>query len=69
MLADEALLGIRKPDTNELKSLKVKLPLRHVLLLHRMRIVGNRTVSEIVEQALNDYLEAQRRRQTVLVAH
>jgi hypothetical protein len=56
MIADETLMGARKADPRELKPLKVRLPLEHVLQLHRMRILGNRTVSEIVAQALEDYL-------------
>jgi hypothetical protein len=56
MIQDEAFLGIRKQDPTALKPLKVRLPLGHVLQLHRMRIVGNQTVSEIVTHALEDYL-------------
>lgn len=56
MLPDETLLGIRKPDLRALKPLKVRLPLEHVLQLHRMRIVGEQTVSEIVADAIEEYL-------------
>lgn len=47
---------IGKADPGALKPLKVRLPLEHVLQLHRMRITGDKTVSEIVTQALEDYL-------------
>lgn len=57
MLADEQLLGVEKADPSVLKALKVRLPLGQVLQLHRMRIIGDRTVSQIVEQALQQYLE------------
>lgn len=58
MLSDDDLLGIRKNDPSALKPLKVRLPLGHVLQLHRMRIVGDQTVSEIVANALEEYLGA-----------
>lgn len=57
MLVDEQLLGVEKADPSVLKALKVRLPLGQVLQLHRMRIIGDRTVSQIVEQALQQYLE------------
>lgn len=57
VLSDDDLLGIRKSDPSTLKPLKVRLPLGHVLQLHRMRIVGDQTVSEIVTSALQEYLE------------
>ena len=53
---DDELMGLGKTDPTELKPLKVRLPLAQVLQLHKMRIVGDRTVSEIVEEALEQYL-------------
>ncbi|HLE47869.1 MAG TPA: ribbon-helix-helix protein, CopG family [Candidatus Thermoplasmatota archaeon] len=57
MLSDDQMLGIRRNDPSQLKPLKVRLPLSHVLELHRMRIVGDRSVSEIVEDALREYMK------------
>jgi hypothetical protein len=56
MLSDDELMGLGKSDPATLKPLKVRLPLAQVLQLHRMRIVGDRTVSQIVEDALQSYL-------------
>lgn len=56
MLSDDEMLGLEKADPSVLKPLKVRLPLAQVLQLHRMRIVGDRTVSQIVEDALEQYL-------------
>lgn len=58
VLSDDDLMGIRKNDPRTLKPLKVRLPLGHVLQLHRMRIVGDQTVSQIVTSALQDYLDS-----------
>lgn len=57
MLTDEELMGIQKTEPSVLKPLKIRLPLAQVLQLHRMRIVGDRTVSQIVEDALEQYLK------------
>ena len=56
MLSDDELLGVSKTGQSTMKPLKVRLPLSQVLQLHRMRIVGDRTVSQIVEEALEQYL-------------
>ncbi len=56
MLSDDELLGVGKYSPSTLKPLKVRLPLAQVLQLHRMRIVGDRTVSQIVVDALEQYL-------------
>lgn len=56
MLSDNELLGVERSNPSTLKPLKVRLPLAQVLQLHRMRIVGDRTVSQIVEDALEQYL-------------
>jgi len=61
LLIEEALAGVHRADPNELKPLKLQLPLSHVLLLHKMRIVASRSVSEIVADALQDYFEELRR--------
>lgn len=57
MQFEESLMGIRRSNPAELKPLKLQLPLNYVLALHRLRIVGDRSVSEIVADALNSYFE------------
>lgn len=61
MLHEEALSGIHRADPNELKPLKLHLPLEHVLLLHKMHLVTSRTVSEIVATAIEEYFEGLRK--------
>lgn len=56
-MLEETLLGVRRADLNEVKPLKLHLPLGFVLALHRMRIVGNRSVSDIVVEALETYFD------------
>jgi hypothetical protein len=56
-MLEEQMMGIRRPNLTELKPLKLHLPLNYVLALHRMRIVGNKSVSEIVGQALETYFD------------
>ena len=56
VLTDDQMMGLEKTDPTSVKALKVRLPLAQVLQLHRMRIVGDRTVSQIVEHALEHYL-------------
>jgi hypothetical protein len=70
MLSDESLLGIQRANPNDLKPIKLQLPLKYVLALHRQRIVGAQGVSEIVTSALEEYFAEQkaRRAQELLVA-
>ena len=66
MMLEEQMMGIRRPNMNELKPLKLHLPLNYVLALHRMRIVGDKSVSEVVAQALETYFDevkAERKRE------
>ena len=44
-----------KPDMEELREVKVKLPLRHLLKLHYVKLTSNRTFSDVVAEALHDY--------------
>lgn len=60
MLSDESLMGIRRADPAELKPLKFQLPLNYVLALHKLRIVGSKSVSEIVADALETYFAEQK---------
>lgn len=65
-MLEEQMMGIRRPNLTEIKPLKLHLPLNYVLALHRMRIVGNKSVSQIVEDALQTYFEevkAERKRE------
>ena len=69
-MIEEQMMGIRRPNLNEIKPLKLHLPLNYVLALHRMRIVGNKSVSEIVHDALATYFEevkAEKKREAELV--
>lgn len=51
---------IRKPltDVEERRILKVKLPTQVYNRLHQSKLLGGLTVSEIVENALEQYLQA-----------
>lgn len=55
MLNADALMGIKKPDMNEMKEVKVKLPVRQLLKLHYMKLTSSRTFSDVVSEALNEY--------------
>lgn len=69
MLTDDSFMGVHRPDPAELKALKLHLPLDFVLRLHQLRILGNRSVSEIIRDALETYFEEQQaRRRAVLEA-
>lgn len=50
----EALAG-ENVDSKELKELKVKLPLRHHIKLHSLKLVKKEPISDTVLAALNDY--------------
>ncbi|MBW3583702.1 MAG: hypothetical protein KY455_11440 [Euryarchaeota archaeon] len=50
----EALAG-EGVDNGELKELKVKLPLRHHIKLHSLKLVRKEPISETVLKALNEY--------------
>jgi len=63
MVTSDELMGIKKPDMNEMKEVKVKIPVRQLLKLHYMKLTSSRTFSDVVSEALNDYfgeLEADR---------
>lgn len=55
MLNQDALMGIKKPDMNEMKEVKVKLPVRQLLKLHYMKLTSSRTFSDVVSEALSEY--------------
>ena len=55
MVTTDELMGIKKPDMNEMKEVKVKLPVRQLLKLHYMKLTSSRTFSDVVSEALGDY--------------
>lgn len=61
MIPSEGLRGLyaREParDAPEARTLKVKVPVRHVLLLRRCQLYDGRTFSSVVAEALERYFE------------
>jgi hypothetical protein len=49
------MLGIRKANMEEVKEIKVKLPVRHLLKLHYVKLTSNKNISEVVCDALQYY--------------
>lgn len=54
MLTD-SLMGVKKPDLNEMKEVKVKLPVRQLLRLHYLKLTTNQNFSDVVAEALRRY--------------
>ena len=54
---EELVIGVRKPNLNELKELKVKLPVRLLVNLHYVKLTQSRPISEVVGAALNEYFQ------------
>lgn len=52
----EALSGDEVED-GELKELKVKLPLRHHIRLHSLKLVRKEAISDTVMKALTEYFQ------------
>src|SRR5687768_13787569 len=48
MELEELVIGVRKPNLNELKELKVKLPVRLLVNLHYVKLTQSRPISEVV---------------------
>ena len=55
MLTDDDMLGIRKAKMEEVKEIKVKLPVKHLLKLHYVKLTANKNISEVVCDALQWY--------------
>lgn len=55
MLTDDELLGRKKQDLNALKEIKVKVPVRHLLSLHFVKITSKQNISDVVSDALSEY--------------
>jgi hypothetical protein len=57
VLTDDDLMGRKKADLNKLKEIKVKVPVRHLLNLHYLKITGAKGISDVVSEALTEYFE------------
>jgi len=55
MITDDQLMGKKPVDMEELKEIKVKLPVRQLLQLHYAKLTSDRSISEVVNQALLVY--------------
>ena len=62
MITDDQLLGKKPVDLEELKEIKVKLPVRQLLQLHYAKLTSARSISEVVNQALMAYFDELRAR-------
>lgn len=56
MLSDQ-LMGVKKPDMNELKEVKVKLPVNQLLKLHYLKLTASKNFSDVVCEALGKYFD------------
>ncbi|MBW3581510.1 MAG: hypothetical protein KY455_00275 [Euryarchaeota archaeon] len=54
MLVDKWLYGEKKTG-NELKEMKVKVPLEYHIKLHGLKLLSNQSISKSVETALQKY--------------
>lgn len=54
MLVDKWLYGEKKAG-NELKEMKVKVPLEYHIKLHGLKLLSNQSISKSVESALKKY--------------
>ena len=55
MVTDDEMMGVKKPDMDELREIKVKLPVRQLLQLHYAKLTSHRSISEVVGEALGVY--------------
>lgn len=62
MITDDQLMGKKPVDMEELKEIKVKLPVRQLLQLHYAKLTSDRSISEVVNQALQVYFAELRAR-------
>ena len=60
MISDDDLMGTKRVDMEEIKEIKVKLPVRQLLQLHYAKLTSHRSISEVVAQALIVYFEGMR---------
>lgn len=57
MMTPDAMMGVKKPDLDERKEVKVKLPVQQLLKLHYLKLTNRQTFSEVVKEALTEYFE------------
>lgn len=57
MLNADMLLGIKKPDHDALKEVKIKIPVRQLLRLHYLKLTSGRTFSDVISCALAEHFE------------
>lgn len=62
MITDDQLMGKKPVDMDELKEIKVKLPVRQLLQLHYAKLTSDRSISQVVNQALSVYFAELRAR-------
>ncbi len=55
MINADAMLGINKPNADDMKEVKVKLPVKQLLKLHYMKLTSGKTFSSVITTALEDY--------------
>ena len=55
MISDDDLMGNKRVDMDEIKEIKVKLPVRQLLQLHYAKLTSHRSISEVVGEALGVY--------------
>lgn len=67
MITDDHLMGIKTTDPDEIRQVKLRLPMEQVMKLHRLRILKSQPISQFVAQALEEYFEEERARQKKVV--
>ncbi len=55
MINADAMLGINKPNADDMKEVKVKLPVKLLLKLHYMKLTSGKTFASVITAALDDY--------------
>jgi hypothetical protein len=58
MVTDDELMGVKKAEMDELREIKVKLPVRQLLQLHYAKLTSARSISDVVADALIEYFGA-----------
>lgn len=51
------MMGIQKPDMDEIREVKLRLPVHQLLKLHYVKLTSSRTFSDVVGEALGNYFE------------
>lgn len=67
MLTDDHLMGIKTTDPDEIRQVKLRLPMEQVMKLHRLRILKSQPISRFVAEALEDYFQEERSRRNQVV--